>query len=133
MASPKTYSEVVCLVKNEVESIRKRDGVLPPTAYVVAEVANRMKTMQPWQGYDAHAPLAYNLRCVIEELTKGKVNANRPKKEDPDDEVIWISPNPYDALEESLGGSKGQVSRSVDRAPVAAKKAKLKKKMKQVS
>lgn len=134
--SKKTYSDIVCLVRNEIDSIRKRDGELAPSAYVVMEIATRMKNVQPWDGYDQTATLALNLRGVIEEILKGKKNPLRqvdPKKaEDPDMEVIWISPNEYDNLEDSLG-SKQLVGRSVDRCPTLTKKEKLKKKLKQAS
>jgi len=46
--------------------------------------------------------------------------------------VIWISPNEYDNLEDSLG-SKQLVGRSVDRCPTLTKKEKLKKRLKQAS
>jgi hypothetical protein len=100
------------------------------------EIATRMKNVQPWDGYDQTATLALNLRGVIEEILKGKKNPLRqvdPKKtEDPDMEVIWISPNEYDNLEDSLG-SKQLVGRSVDRCPTLTKKEKLKKRLKQAS
>jgi hypothetical protein len=120
------------LVKNEVDSIRRRDGELPPTAYIVVELATRLKTLQPWEGYDKFKPLPWNLRGVVEEVVKGKPNAARPKKEDKDLEVLWISPDPYDRLEESMGDSH-QIGRSVDKAPMLLKKEKLKKKLKKVS
>lgn len=129
----KTYSDIKCLVKDEIDSIRRRDGELPPTAYVVIEVAARLKTIQPWIGYDAHKPLALNLRGVIEEITKGKTNTLRVRNaEDKAMDVLWISPDPYDRLEESMGDSR-QIGRSVDKAPVLLKKEKLKKKLKKVS
>lgn len=128
MSAPKSYSEVQCLVRNEVDSIRRRDGVLPPTAYVVVEVATRMKTIQPWDGYDKGKPLAQNLRSIIEEVIKGKKNTNRPAKEDPDMGVLWISPDPYDELEDNLG-DRLRIGKSVDRSPTLTKKQKLKKKL----
>ena len=135
--SKKTYSDIVCLVKNEIDSIKRRDGELLPSAYVVMEIAVRMKNVQPWDGYDNTHTLARNLRGVIEEILKGKKNPLRqvdPKKpvEDPDMEVLWISPNEYDNLEDSLG-TKALVGRSVDRCPTMAKKEKLKKKLKKAS
>lgn len=132
--STKTYSDVKCLVKNEIDSIRKRDGELPPTAYVVTEVTNRLKTIQPWAGYDAKKTLAINLRGVVEEITKGKPNMLRVRNaEDKDvDDAPWVSPSPYENLENSLG-DKALVSRSVDASPISTRKEKLKKKLRQAS
>lgn len=129
MSAPKSYSEVCCLVKNEIASIRRRDGELPPTAYVVVEIANRLKTIQPWEGFDTSKPLAQNFRGVVEEVLKGKKNPNKPSKEDPDMDVLWISPDPYDVLEDAIG-DRLQIGRSVDRSPTITKKQKLKKKLK---
>ena len=128
--STKPYSEVQCLVKNEIDSIRRRDGELPPTAYLVVEVADRLKKIQPWDGFDPHKPLAQNIRGVVEEVIKGKRNPGHPKKEDLDADVIWISPDPYDRLEDSLGDTR-KVGRSVDSDPFLAKKEKLKRRLKQ--
>jgi hypothetical protein len=131
--SIKNYSDIKCLVKNEIESIKKRDGELPPTAYVVTEVASRLKTLSPWDGYDRKKPLCQNLRAVVEELVKGKLNIRGMKSEDMDMDVIYISPNPYEALEDSLG-SKVNVGRSVDNLPATmSKRAKLKKKLRKAS
>ena len=129
--STKAYSEVKCLVKNEVDSIRRRDGELPPTAYLVVEIADRLKKMNPWEGYDPHKPLAQNIRGIVEELLKGKINPGHPKKEDPDMGVLWISPDPYDRLEDTLG-DRLQIGRSVDSAPMVMGKAKLKRRLRAV-
>ena len=133
MSSPKTYSEIKCLVKNEIDSIKKRDGELPPTAYIVIEVANRLKMTQPWLGYDGARTLAINLRGVIEEITKGRPNVyNIRNVEDKDMDVIWISPSPYENLEDSLG-DLALVGRSVDATPISTRKEKLKKRLRQAS
>lgn len=132
MSAPKTYSDVVCLVKNEIDSIRKRDGALPPTAYVVIELETRLKTLQAWEGYNPHKTHMLNLRGVVDEVLRGVPNADKPTKENFDMEVIWISPSPYDALEDSLGDKKA-VGRSVDRCPTATRKEKLKKRLKAAS
>ena len=129
----KTYSDVKCLVKNEVDSIRKRDGELPKTAYVVMEVATRLKTLAPWDGYDAHKPMAQNLRPIVESVVTGKVNPlHVPPKEDLDMDAFFISPNEYDSLEDTIGDKKS-VGKSVDALPHACRKEKLKKRLKQVS
>jgi hypothetical protein len=131
--STKTYSDIKCLVKNEIDSIRRRDGELPPTAYVVIEVATRLKTVQPWAGYDAKKTLAINLRGVVEEITKGKTNTLRVRNaEDKDMDVLWINPSPYDALEDSLG-DRVRVGRSVDATPISTRKEKLKKRLREAS
>ena len=130
--SHKTYSDVVCLVRNEIDSIRKRDGALPPTAYVVMEIGVRLKNLQAWEGYNPKKSHTMNLRGVVDELLKGLTNTDRPEKSDPEMEVLWISPSPYEALEDSLG-DKRQVGRSVDRCPTTVRKEKLKKKLKQAS
>lgn len=130
--SHKTYSDVVCLVRNEIEAIRKRDGALPPTAYVVMEIGVRLKNLQAWDGYNPKKSHTMNLRGVIDEILKKLPNTDRPPKGDADMEVIWISPSPYENLEDSLGDKKA-VGRSVDRCPTATKKEKLKKKLKQAS
>ena len=129
----KTHSDIKCLVKNEIDSIRKRDGELPKMAYVVTEVATRLKTTQPWQGYDHHKPLAQNLRPIVEALITGKTNYMFVvPKEDLDMDVCYISPNEYDSLEDTLGDKK-KVGKSVDALPHACRKEKLKKRLKQVS
>lgn len=128
----KTYSDIKCLVKNEVDSIRRRDGELPKTAYVVMEVATRLKTLSPWEGYNPQKPLAQNLRPIVESLVTGKADVNRPQKEDLDMDVIYISPNEYEYLEDVKDDRK-KVGKSVDALPHACKKEKLKKRLKQVS
>lgn len=128
--STKPYSEIKCLVKNEVDSIRRRDGELPPTAYLVIEITDRLKKITPWEGYDPHKPLAQNIRSIVEELVKGRLNPGHPSKSDPDRDVLWISPDPYDRLEDSLGDLH-HIGRSVDSAPVVLGKAKLKKRLRQ--
>lgn len=130
--STKPYSEIKCLVKNEVDSIRRRDGELPPTAYLVVEITDRLKKVTPWEGYDTHKPLAQNIRGVVEELVKGKWNPAHPVKSDPDKDVIWISPDPYDRLEDDIG-DRHRIGRSVDSAPVAVGKSKLKRRLRAVS
>jgi hypothetical protein len=133
MSAPKTYTEVQCLVRNEINSIQKRDGELPPTAYVVMELATRLKNLQPWMGYDQKKTLAVNLKGVIEEFTKGKPNPNRIRNaEDKDMDVIWISPNPIEALDDQIGNRR-LVGAAVDRAPIGVKKEKLKKRLRQAS
>ena len=131
--STKAYSEVQCLVRNEINSIRKRDGVLPPTAYVVVEIADRLKTLQPWVGYNHRKSLGINLRGVVEEFTKGIPNPNRIRNaEDKDMDVIWISPNPIEALDDQIGNRR-LVGAAVDGAPIGVKKEKLKKRLRQAS
>ena len=129
----KLYSDIKCLVKNEVDSIRKREGELPKTAYIVMEVAVRLKTLAPWEGYDAHKPLAQNLRPIVESVVTGKSNPfNPPPKEDLDMDAIYISPNEYDHLEDVRGDRK-KVGKSIDALPHACKKEKLKKRLRQAS
>ena len=120
------------MVKNEIESIRKRDKELPPVAYVVMEIGTRLKNLQAWEGYNPKKSHTRNLRGVVDEILKGIVNTDRPIKGDPEMDVIWISPSPYEALEDSIGDKKA-VGRSVDRTPTATKKAKLKRKLRQAS
>lgn len=131
MSNNKTYSDVVCLVRNEIDSIRKRDGVLSPTAYVVMELGTRLKNLQAWEGYNSSKSHMMNLRAIVDEILKGTQNIDRPRN-NVDMDVIWLSPNPYDVLEDSLGDRKA-VGRSVDRCPTATKKEKLKKRLKQAS
>lgn len=129
----KSYFDIKCLVKNEIDSIRKRDGELPKTAYVLIEVATRLKTLAPWEGYDSHKPLAQNLRPIVESIMTGKSN---PlffiPKEDLDMDTCYVSSNEYDSLEDTLGDRK-KVGKSVDALPHACRKEKLKKRLKQVS
>ena len=129
----KTYSDVKCLVKNEVDSIRKRDGELPKTAYVVMEIATRLKNLSPWDGFDPHKPMAQNLRPIVESIMTGKVNPlHVPPQEDLDMDAFFISPNEYDSLEDTLGDRK-RVGKSVDALPHAMKKEKLKKRLRHAS
>jgi hypothetical protein len=131
--STKTYTEVKGLVKAEIDSIKKRDGVLPPTPYVVMEVSNRLKNLQPWQGYNATVTLSQNLRGIIEEITKGKRNILKVvNPEDKEVEVIWVSPSPYEALGDAIGDFQ-MVGRSVDSAPISTRKEKLKKRLREAS
>ena len=63
-----TESEVRCLVRREIDSIKKSEsGVLPPTPYVVLEVIRRLKTLKPWEGLGASEPLGEALRLLVEQ------------------------------------------------------------------
>lgn len=131
MTALKTYTEVRTLVKQEMESIRKRDGEMPKTAYLVVEIADRLKTMTPWEGYDRGVRLGMNLRKVVEDIVQGKPNYEAQAKRAGN--VIPLSKDPYDNLQDSLG-DKRKTSRSVDSLPSSVtKKEKLKKRLKQVS
>jgi hypothetical protein len=124
--STKTYTEVKTLVKNEIDSIRKREGELPPNAYIVVEVADRLKTLTPWESYDKAYPLARNLRKVVEDVMKGN-----PCPKQKEGNIVPLAKDPFDNLEESLGTPR-LISRSVDSLPSSvAKREKLKKKLRQ--
>ncbi len=128
--STKTYTEVRTLVKQEIDAIKKRDGVLPPGAYIVVEVASRLKTLTPWEGYDKAYPLAKNLRSIVEDIIQGKPNLEAKAKRET---VVPLSKDVYDNLEDILGDRR-QISRSVDSLPSSVvKREKLKKKLKRVS
>jgi hypothetical protein len=128
MSSVKPYTEVKSLVKSEIDSIKKREGELPPGAYIVLEVATRLKTLTPWEGYDKAYPLARNLRKVVEDILHGVPVPGVKKKEE---NIIPLSKDPYDNLEDSLGDIH-LISRSVDSLPSSvAKREKLKKKLRQ--
>lgn len=126
----KSYTEVQSLVRAEIASIKKRDGELGPTPYVVLEVASRLRTITPWDGYDPHKPLAANLRDVIEEMLKGSLNVNRPVKSlatsSPD--IYDMDCGPYIETLQDYRDSK-RIGRAVDLAPIQTKKAKLKQNM----
>ena len=63
-----TEPEVRCLVRREIDSIKKSEsGVLPPTPYVVLEVIRRLKTLKPWEGLSASEPLGEALRLLVEQ------------------------------------------------------------------
>jgi len=120
--STKTYVEVKTLVKQEIDSIKKREGELPPGAYIVVEVADRLKTLTPWEGYDKAYPLARNIRKVVEDITHGIPGPKRKEEN-----IIPLSKDPFDNLEDSLGNIH-LISRSVDSLPSSvAKREKLKK------
>ena len=129
----KTYTEVRSLVKQEIDAIKKRDGELPPGAYLVTEIAVRLKTLTPWNGYDKAFPLARNIRKVVEDITQGKPNFEAQEKRESILALLPLSKDEYDHLEDTLGDRK-QISRSVDSLPSSVvKRQKLKKKLKQVS
>ena len=127
----KTYSDIRCLVKNEIDQMKRRDGDLPKTAYVVMEIVIRLKTLAPWEGFDNHKPLAQNIRPIVEEVMHGTKNVNRGK-EDLDLDVIYLSPDAYERLDDVIGDKK-RVGKSIDDLPYMAKKQKLKKRLRKVS
>lgn len=58
--------DVVRIVKDEIETIRKRDGELPKTAYLVIEIVTRLKTLQDWEGKDPKKKHALCIREIVE-------------------------------------------------------------------
>jgi hypothetical protein len=54
------------LVSREVSSIRARDGVLPKTPYLWAEVHTRLATLKPWDGMRAGDTIGRALRPLVE-------------------------------------------------------------------
>lgn len=129
MAALKTYTEVRTLVKQEMEQIKKRDGEYPKTAYLVVEIADRLKTISPWEGYNHGIRLGMNLRMIVEDLIAGKPNYEAQAKREGN--VVPLSKDPYDNLEDALG-DKRKTSRSVDMLPSStAKRQKLKKNLRQ--
>lgn len=73
--------DVIGIIRDEVETIRKREGGdLPKTPYVVMEIIGRMKTLTEWEGKDKGKPVAFALREIIEAYVRGqKIHVLRPK------------------------------------------------------
>jgi hypothetical protein len=132
MSAVKTYTEVRSLVKKEIDAIKKRDGELPPTAYIVTEIAVRLKTLTPWDTYDKAYPLARNLRKVVDDIIQGKPNLEALAKKESREEILALLPiskDEYDELQDNLGDKK-KTSKSVDLLPsTVAKRQKLKRKL----
>ena len=123
----KTYTEIRSIVKQEIDTIKKRDGELPPGAYIVVEVATRLKTLTPWEGYDKAYPLAKNLRKIVEDVIQKKPNLEAKKAE-----IIPLATDAFENLHETLFDDY-EVGRSVDSLPsTIVKREKLKKKLKKV-
>lgn len=62
--------EVILLVRKEVESIKKRDGELPKTAYLLIEIASRLKTVTNWEGRDPREKVMMSIRKILENILK---------------------------------------------------------------
>lgn len=62
----KKKNDVLKLVQAEIDSIRKRDGVLDKTAYVVLEVVDRLKTVTDWEERDHSKTMAMSIRELVE-------------------------------------------------------------------
>ena len=61
-----TEAEVMKLVYREVSSIKARDGALPRTPYLWAEVHSRLATLNPWTGLAAGETVGRALRPLVE-------------------------------------------------------------------
>ena len=95
--SNKRYTEVVCMIQDEIDSIKSKNGELPPTAYVVVEVSSRLKSLQHWEGYNPKKSHTVNIRNIVEEILKGKRNIDHAVTQ-PDLNVIWIAPPEEDTV-----------------------------------
>jgi hypothetical protein len=62
----KTKEDIFRLVQTELQGIRKRDGELGPTPYVVLEIIDRLKTVNEWQDRDHTRSVAFGIRELVE-------------------------------------------------------------------
>lgn len=60
--------EILKLVRSEISAIKKRDGLLPPRAYLAVEVAERLRTVKTWEGRDPAHTHIYAVRLIVEEV-----------------------------------------------------------------
>ena len=61
-----TEAEVMKMVYHEISSIKARDGSLPKTPYLWAEVCVRLATLKPWTGVTAGTSVGRALRPLVE-------------------------------------------------------------------
>lgn len=62
----KKQEDVLRMVQNEISSIKKRDGVLDKTPYVVLEIIDRLKTVTEWENRDTTKSVAFSIRELVE-------------------------------------------------------------------
>jgi hypothetical protein len=91
------------LIAKEILALRKEVQPLPPTPYVVLELASRCK-IEPWEGYDASSSYLANIRRLVDHILKGdgikylntrkcEAGKDRPRVDDPyGADVDWGSP-----------------------------------------
>jgi hypothetical protein len=96
-----SYDRALRMIAKEILALRK-ETPLPPTPYVVMELASRYK-ITPWEGYDAKVPYVANLRRLVDRILRGDgieyLKARRSEaaqNDDPDDDpfgadVDWRS------------------------------------------
>lgn len=75
----KKRDDVLRMVQNEVSSIRKRDGELDKTPYVVLEIIDRLKTVTEWEDRDVTKTVAFSIRELVEFVIKNP-KAKLPSK-----------------------------------------------------
>ena len=73
--------EVQSLIVSEVESIRKRDGTLPGTPYLWAEIRARQKNLKPWEGMAASQTVGRALRTLLESVLNPSPKSPQPQAE----------------------------------------------------
>lgn len=77
-----TEADVMQMVQREVVAIWKRDGELPKTPYLWAEVLTRLATVKPWTGMRAGDSVGRALRPLVEAAAI-HVKFTSPKAEEP--------------------------------------------------
>lgn len=65
-------ADVAKQIQREIASIQSRDGVLPPTPYLWAEIRTRLATLKPWEGLRAGESIGRGLRRLVEAATNSK-------------------------------------------------------------
>lgn len=63
-----TIEQALKEVSREIDALRK-EAPLPPTPYVVAHVASRLKSLQ-WDSYDKNQPHPANIRALCAQLLR---------------------------------------------------------------
>lgn len=66
-------AEFFNLVKSELNSIKVKRGILPPTPYLVCEIGERLQTVKNWEEKNKDKPVLLYIREIVEHLLFGKV------------------------------------------------------------
>ena len=75
-----TEADVKTQVHHAILSILKRDGTLPPNAYLWAEVHSRLATLKPWEGMKPKESIGRALRPIVEAAALNLRPVSKPEE-----------------------------------------------------
>lgn len=64
-----SHDRAARMVAKEIQALRN-EAPLPPTPYVVMEIASRLH-LAPWEGYDANLSYLANIRIICDHVLRG--------------------------------------------------------------